>query len=269
MIKHIFLDMDNTLLQSDGSISSETRTFLNGLDIPITLVSARAPLEMQFAIEELNLVDEQFSFNGGLIYKPSPNNQMEEIKSIPLETSDAVRIIKLVREEFPSASLCWYTKNEWFAEKIDRGIEYETSITHQTPTLVNFDDFNTENAEMFKIMLISFDAEVREKMVDAINALNIANIATKSTGIEYYEITNAKAIKRNAIEYLKQRDQLKTDELAAFGDGENDIEMFKVVGHPIAMGNATDEVKGYAEFVTDSNNANGIISGIQRLMQSK
>ncbi|NUF28206.1 hypothetical protein GA0061081_10815 [Gilliamella bombicola] len=49
----------------------------------------------------------------------------------------------------------------------------------------------------------------------------------------------------------------------AFGDGMNDFEMFLTVDHPIAMGNAVDELKAQAEFVTDTNNNDGIAKGLQ------
>ena len=44
----------------------------------------------------------------------------------------------------------------------------------------------------------------------------------------------------------------------AFGDGENDIQMLKFAGVGIAMGNADDEVKAAADYVTDSVDENGI-----------
>ncbi|MCO6555235.1 Cof-type HAD-IIB family hydrolase [Gilliamella sp. ESL0232] len=50
----------------------------------------------------------------------------------------------------------------------------------------------------------------------------------------------------------------------AFGDGMNDFEMFLTVDHPIAMGNAVDELKAKAEFVTDTNNNDGIAKALQK-----
>ena len=47
-------------------------------------------------------------------------------------------------------------------------------------------------------------------------------------------------------------------EIMAFGDGENDIQMLKFAGVGIAMGNADDEVKAAADYVTDSVDENGI-----------
>jgi len=53
------------------------------------------------------------------------------------------------------------------------------------------------------------------------------------------------------------------EEMVAFGDAENDIEMLKAVQHPVAMGNAIPVLKEIAEFITTDNTDNGIINGLK------
>ena len=43
MIKHIFTDMDKTLLNDKGQINPKTAEYLQQIDVPLTLVTARAP----------------------------------------------------------------------------------------------------------------------------------------------------------------------------------------------------------------------------------
>lgn len=59
---------------------------------------------------------------------------------------------------------------------------------------------------------------------------------------------------------------LKKDDAICFGDSEPDIEMFKECGISVAMGNANDSVKKYATWVTGSNEENGIVSAIEKLI---
>lgn len=52
----------------------------------------------------------------------------------------------------------------------------------------------------------------------------------------------------------------------AVGDGENDIEMLRLAGTGVAMGNAGENVKAAAEFVTDSNDENGLALAVNCFM---
>ena len=64
--------------------------------------------------------------------------------------------------------------------------------------------------------------------------------------------------KGTACEYLYQKLNIPKENTYAFGDGENDIEMFHLVGTSVAMGNADDEVKKHASTVTLTVDEDGI-----------
>ena len=64
--------------------------------------------------------------------------------------------------------------------------------------------------------------------------------------------------KGTSLTYVADHLNISTDDCYAFGDSNNDISMFKAAGHGIAMGNACDELKEIAEYVTDSVNDDGI-----------
>ena len=77
---------------------------------------------------------------------------------------------------------------------------------------------------------------------------------------ELYAKKNTKATGiLKAIEHLN----IPIENTYAFGDGKNDIEMLSTVGCGIAMGNACDEVKGYANKVTDTVHNDGVAVGIE------
>ena len=57
------------------------------------------------------------------------------------------------------------------------------------------------------------------------------------------------------------------DEIAAIGDGYNDISMIRYAGLGIAMGNANDKVKEAADYVTDSMEQDGLLHAVQYLLQ--
>lgn len=57
--------------------------------------------------------------------------------------------------------------------------------------------------------------------------------------------------------YVKDHFHVKQEEIMAFGDNFNDIDMIRYAGLGVAMGNAADEVKQAADIVTDINDNEG------------
>ena len=67
---------------------------------------------------------------------------------------------------------------------------------------------------------------------------------------------------KKMCEYLN----LKCGEIAAIGDGENDISMFEVTDNSVAMGNALEKVKEKAKFVTNSNDEEGLVKYLNSII---
>lgn len=72
--------------------------------------------------------------------------------------------------------------------------------------------------------------------------------------------------KGNGVQKLAKRLSISLDEIMAFGDGENDIEMLKAVKYGIAMENALPSVKEVVFDITDSNNHDGIANSIRKYL---
>ena len=64
--------------------------------------------------------------------------------------------------------------------------------------------------------------------------------------------------KGTGLTYVADHLNISTDDCYAFGDSNNDISMFKAAGHGIAMGNATDNLKTVADYVTDNIDEDGV-----------
>ncbi|MNH24318.1 putative phosphatase [compost metagenome] len=69
--------------------------------------------------------------------------------------------------------------------------------------------------------------------------------------------------KANGIAQMIKALGVAKEDVYAFGDGLNDLEMLSFVGHGIAMGNAEDEVKAAASYVTSHVSENGIYEGLK------
>ncbi|MDV7718944.1 Cof-type HAD-IIB family hydrolase [Pediococcus ethanolidurans] len=261
MIQHIFLDMDNTLLSPDGSISPKNISVIQNSSIPVSLVSARAPFEMQFAIDELNLQTTQVAFNGGLIYKPQTNSY-QQLYSQAIDPQTVKKIMTIVHQNFPKVSLNWYSDHTWYTDKNCQETDAETAITHEKPVIQKTSANLTQT--IYKFMVMSFDPILFDRLQNYLKQLDLPDLNVMTSGDAYIEITPISATKANAVAHIQKEEHLKIDQLAAFGDGENDIPMFKHVGLPIAVANASQEVKQYAKFVSTSNREDGVANGIER-----
>ena len=91
--------------------------------------------------------------------------------------------------------------------------------------------------------------------------------ATANRSQPYYlDVTNKDANKGAVVEFLSRHLGVPAAEIATIGDGPNDVLMFKRSGFSIAMGNASDQVKGQATVTTDSHNDEGFAKAIERFI---
>lgn len=84
-----------------------------------------------------------------------------------------------------------------------------------------------------------------------------------SPGWYWLTVHDHRATKDQAIRILLEEWGLDGSELVVFGDSSNDIKMFQVADHAIAVANATDELKRYATQVIGSNNEDSVIKFIR------
>lgn len=263
MIKHIFLDMDGTLLNSAGQVDQRNIDAIISSEIPVTLVSARAPMEMSTAISQLQLRTTQIGFNGGLLFMPNVQG-LKIIQDSAIHPADFKTVFDLVETHFPSVSLSYYDSTKWYSKKVDRGIQFERRLTHQSPTLI--DELTPDETKVYKIMMIVFDPTVMPKLLTALHALKIDGISIQQSGDLYLEITSRDAKKSHGISQILASEHLDKSETAAFGDGYNDLPMFESVGVPIVMENAFPDIKALGKFVTKSNDDAGVAYGIQHFI---
>ena len=81
----------------------------------------------------------------------------------------------------------------------------------------------------------------------------------------FLDITCKGTSKGNAIKKLCEYLRIDLKDSVAIGDSYNDITMFEVVGHSVAMGNAPEDIKKMVDKVTDTNNEDGVAKFLENL----
>ena len=93
----------------------------------------------------------------------------------------------------------------------------------------------------------------------------LLNVAGKRTTC--LEITNSGVNKGSALLELLRLLKIDQKDVIVFGNGDNDIPMFRIAGLSIAMGNSPDEVKAQANIIAPTNDEEGVAWAIERVMQ--
>ena len=90
---------------------------------------------------------------------------------------------------------------------------------------------------------------------------------TEEIPIEYFytEISAKNVDKWNAIQFLKEKMNINTNEIIAIGDNMNDKKMIENAGLGIAMGESTPVVKNIADKITDTNCEDGVAKALEVL----
>lgn len=260
--KMICLDIDGTLLNSNHEITENVKSAINIVanekKIPVVLVSARMPKGITFLQKELGIEQPIICYSGALIL----DNNSEVLSKEFIEVSKLEKIYKLVNENNIHISL--YKDNEWYIEEMDYWAKQESEITNIIPKISDFNDlieeWEIEGTGPNKILCMANPDEINF-LKENITATDLNIYPSKPT---YLEIMPTNASKTSAINILQKKFNVERSEIIAMGDNYNDIDMLEYAGLGIAMGNAPDDVKKYANDVTSTNNEDGVAEALKK-----
>lgn len=256
MIKIVFLDFDNTLyshiLQSIPKSAIDSLSSLQKQNIKVFLCTGRSLKELNNFNMSTFKYDGIIALNGQIIYDQNNNIiSSKPIKGILKETIiDVFENKKLPMTIIHLDELYMNYHNEFVKNAFK-------SISTDCPPVKNFD----YNKDFYMACIFTEDYE-HEKILDDFR--NISNVTRWSdNGIDIIEKGVSKA---SAIKEVLDLYGIKKEESIGFGDGQNDIEMMSATGISIAMGNAVDEVKEKATYVTDDITKDGIAKAIEKFI---
>ncbi len=260
--KMLCTDLDGTLLSSKSDVSEFTVSEINRIKdrIKVILVSARMPKSMVYLQQRLGLLREpMICYNGAYILQHDKALASTEIRL------DLVAGIFTLAKEL-GIYLGLYHKDEWYVPQDSERVRKEILYTRATPVFTQTEhtltDWDSRKIGAHKIMLMgtkpSSDSIFPELMAQYGTQLNLYR-----SNDSLIEISPIGVSKLSAIEQiLGIGDSL--EEVIAFGDNYNDMEMLQKVGMGIAVANAREEVKAIANHVTLKNTEDGVAQYIKQ-----
>jgi len=199
-------------------------------------------------------------YNGALILI---DHKFVHSTTIPIEIIEALHTFNSNQ----NIHLSLYNTNDWFVPAMDYWALREarnTKVDPQVqPTEKVIKQWKNENKGAHKMMCMG-----EEKYIDEAYQFLNSNFSDQlhlyRSKPTYIEIANKSISKLTAIEYLLQTYfDTPIEDVVAFGDNYNDIEMLKAVGTGVAVGNAKPETKEVADVITLAGKEDGVAKYIK------
>lgn len=261
-IQLIAVDLDGTLLNSQHQLSEPTIQVLRqaiAQGVQVVIATGKTLLSAAEAYRRLNLTTPGVFLQGLIVY-----NADGSIRHQQTLAQELVREIAAYART-NGVSLVAYSGIDIFTEK--RTDQTDKLLKFHEPTPREIPSLDTLQAERAMNKLIIIEEPARTAAVRAELSQTYAGRATFVQALpDMLEILPPGASKGAGLRWLLDDLGITPEHVMALGDGENDIEMLKMAGIGVAMGNAAPPVKAAADAVVASNDADGVAEAVTRFV---
>ncbi len=270
MYKLICLDMDGTFLNSEGKVSERNIKAVRKAHekgAKVAVCTGRLYTSAKFYAEMLGVKVPVIASNGAYIRE---KDKEEVIYKAPLGFQNSMRIMEILKKH--GLRFYFHTFDTIFMEKLDSNSPYmrinKTLPKEQQIKLQEVnrweDVFKESNEEILKCTCSDEDVAKIAKAKEELLGCNELEVV--SSLYNNFEVMTKGVSKGRAVEILAGFYNLHREQVMCIGDNENDISMIKYAGMGVAMGNGEDFVKELADYVTDTNNNDGVAKAIERFI---
>jgi Cof subfamily protein (haloacid dehalogenase superfamily) len=271
MIKLVLIDIDGTLVSDNKQIPDRNHQAIQRVlkkNIKVTLVTGRSyhsSMDVIHAITEDVPVVFQ---NGAFIYKPKADLVLRkeylspEIASFLVEQGRINELYTILFTDFlnPMDMIIESIYEGGYAPYLARNHSRTELVSHIqiSPTM-----------KIAEVVLLGNEKIIQEIHQQTKLLFPEEFSPIKSFDLEgevFFEFFGPEVSKAHAVHFLSNHFQVSLSDIMFIGDSFNDIEALKIVGLPIAMGNAIEEVKARSLFTSKSNNEAGVAHAMETFL---
>jgi hypothetical protein len=264
----IALDLDGTLLMENQEINPKTKkVILQAIqDGHIVVIATGRPHRASIRYyRELGLNTPMVNFNGAFTHHPLDSSFKVLHDPLPVRTAHKIveasyelKVDNIIAEVMDDVYLAEYDKRivNMFKQTIPNPYQIG-NLKHklqQDPTTLLIQP-KRDQVEQLTSHLDDFHAEIVEHRKWSVPSYSIIEVIKKGMN---------KAV---GLQQIADYFAIPKERIIAFGDENNDLEMIDYAGVGVAMGNAIDELKSIAKYVTDTNEDNGIGSFLENYLK--
>lgn len=259
--KLISLDLDGTLLNSSSKITKETEEYIKELinkGHKIIINSGRAVRALMKFYRQLELDTPLICYNGAKVFDPNDPNY--PVDNFEFKKEDVISI----REDLDGVVLSYMaeTDSHIWADQHDDFLFNFYTLNNMKSTFGNIREVLHKNPISFVLKYVD-TPENRAKITAKVHSFENLRVRFWDTD-NYCELYYEGVSKYHALLKIADYYDIDHNNIYAFGDADNDIELLSSIKHGVAMKNASQMVKDVAEYITEyTNNENGVIRWMQ------
>ena len=258
MIKLVATDIDGTIFIPEKEFTlgvKECIKNLSDLGIKVVLVTGRMNAAASKIAQDLGLNTPIVSYQGGLVVENG-----KKLYERYLTEEQTQRILAWASNEKIHINL--YNDDILYSETECYEVQRYCNNLHTEHTIKKFSDIKKDKIN--KLLAIDYsDPERITRYEKELQGIFPDLYIVKSTPY-FLEFSNPEASKKCAVEFLQEYWNLEKNEILTIGDQNNDIALLQAGGLKIAMGNATDELKQIADYITDTVYNDGFVKAMEK-----
>ena len=263
-IQAVVVDLDGTLLNSKHLVSQRNQQAIQGvmeLGVSVFLATGKTPYSARGIHKELQLGTPGVYVQGSLAMYADGRVWMER----QIESDLAARLFTYAEQAgFPTIvynrEQLLATKQNWF---------FPNLVAHGEPEPEIVSTIQWNQISVNKLFMVGPEDidRVQSLRSELESEFGKQIVSFTQSAIPYaIEVLPANTSKGHTVQTMLEGMDIPLKKVMAIGDGENDIEMLQVVGLGIAMQNASPAVKSYADYITTSNDDDGVAAAIERFV---
>ncbi|CAM2984120.1 Cof-type HAD-IIB family hydrolase [Paenibacillus sediminis] len=265
MYKLIAIDIDDTLINDHMEVTEATsRALQEATDkgVVVTLATGRMYASAQAIARQTGLNVPIITYQGALIKNLLDEKVLYE-RFVPINA--ARKLLEYCKEHNLHVQL--YVNDRLHAlEENEKLIAYANAS--KIPYIID-QDFDALIEEPTYKMLIIDEPERLDEIAPILRDLLGSEVHITKSKPQYLEIMHREGTKGDALTFLAKHYNCHLSEVIAIGDSWNDHEMIEAAGLGVAMGNAVDSLKEIADYVTLTNNEEGVKHVIDKFILQK
>lgn len=272
MIRAVFFDLDGTLLSSEKRIPESAKAAIRRCrdkGVRVYFATARSPRLDQ----TLGWTQEEFALFDGSIYSNGACIMLDGTPQYRFIDPWAVRACVEKAAAYEALHLSLHMANEEYAFNFPVAKSMYQSWGLANARICALDENamkHTTKMLLFYDHLTDSQRVLPQEVVETIRSCcgTLAKVYMSDEG-RTLQISGREAGKLSAIEQIRKEMGWNMDEVAVFGDDMNDLEMITFYPNSVAMGNAVQQVKDAAGFVTHTNDEGGVACALEKLLSNE